>query len=123
MSVRPARPESAGRSPVAGSWADISFGLGLLYEQEDDLEKAARWFREAAECERPGAAIRLSTVLGRLADERSAVPARPLLAEATRWLSEGLDATSPDAIGMITDMLDRHHRAAARRGLEPVGTP
>jgi hypothetical protein len=121
MSVRSWRPETTGGS-VEGTWADIAFGLGLLYEHEDDLERAARWFREAAEGDRPGAAIRLSAVLGRLADQRASGPAEPLLAEATRWLSEGLDATRPDAIGLITDMLDRHQRAAARRGLEPAGT-
>jgi len=121
MPVRPWQSEPAGCSADEGSWADVSYGLGLLYEQEDDLESSARWFRQAAECGRPGAAIRLSAVLGRLADERAAGPARPLLAEATRWLSEGMDTTRPDAIGMITDMLDRHQRAAARSALEPAG--
>ena len=122
--VRPRRPESAERRGLGGcgggSWGEIAFGLGLLYESEGDLEQAARWFRQAAESDRPGAAIRLSSVLARLADARDDAGAYVLLAEASRWLSEGLDTTRPDAIGMITDMLDRHQRAAARRGLEPA---
>lgn len=119
MSVRPWSPETAGRC-VDGAWAGIAFELGVLYEREDDLEEAARWFRHAAECDLPGAAVRLSAVLSRLADER-ATGSGELLAEASRWLSEGLDATRPDSIRLITDMLDRHQRAAARRGLEPAG--
>ncbi len=122
--VRPPRPEPAEHrgpgGPCGGSWGEIAFGLGLLYESEGDLDQAARWFRQAAEGDRPGAAIRLSAVLNRLADERGAAGSEELLAEASRWLSEGLDTTRPGAIGMITDMLDRHQRAAARRGLEPA---
>ncbi|MGK5550174.1 tetratricopeptide repeat protein [Actinomadura kijaniata] len=105
-----------------GPWADVSFGLGELYELEGDLAQAAEWYREAAESGRADAALRLGDVLGRLADER--LPAAPdtaeeLLAEATRWLSGAPAASSPDAIELITEMLDRHHRWAARRGLEP----
>jgi TPR repeat protein len=122
--VRPWRPEPAEQrgvgGPSGGSWGEIAFGLGLLYESEGDLDQAARWFRLAAESDRPGAAVRLSAVLNRLADERGDTASEELLAEASRWLSEGLDTTRPDAIGMITDMLDRHQRAAARRGLEPA---
>ncbi|GAA3951632.1 hypothetical protein GCM10023085_37850 [Actinomadura viridis] len=121
MSIRPWLPASAG-GPLDGSWAEIAFGLGLLYEHEDDLDQAARWFRQAAEDDFPGAALRLGAVLGRLADRRGTGPAEELLAEASRWLSEGLDVTRPGTIGLITDMLDRHQRAAARRGLEPAGT-
>jgi TPR repeat protein len=104
-----------------GAWADIAVELGLLYEREDDLDQAARWFRQAAECDRPDAAVRLSAVLARMADERGAGEAEELLAEASRWLSEGLDTSRPDAILLITDMLHRHQLAAARRGLEPAG--
>ncbi|MEW2356123.1 hypothetical protein [Spirillospora sp. NPDC029432] len=120
MSVRPWSPETARRC-VDGAWADIAFELGLLYEREGDLGQAVRWFRHAAECDRPGAAVRLSSALTRLADERAAGAGEELLAEASRWLSEGVDATRPDSIRLITDMLDRHQRAAARRGLEPAG--
>ncbi|MFI0356704.1 hypothetical protein [Actinomadura sp. 9N407] len=120
MSVRPWSPGTAGRC-MDGAWADIAFELGLLYEREGDLDQAVRWFRQAAECDRPDAAVRLSAVLSRLADESDAGAAEELLAEASRWLSEGLDAGRPDAILLITDMLLRHQRAAARRGLESAG--
>ncbi|GAA2418248.1 hypothetical protein GCM10010191_31200 [Actinomadura vinacea] len=127
MSVRPVPPEPADHRGTGGccggsggSWGDIAFGLGMLYESEGDLDRAAGWFRQAAESDRPGAAIRLSAVLARLADRSGAADSEELLAEASRWLSEGLDTTRPDAIGLITDMLDRHQRAAARRGLEPA---
>ncbi|MFC6878820.1 MULTISPECIES: tetratricopeptide repeat protein [Actinomadura] len=122
MSVRPWRPEDLGR-PTDGSWADVAFGLGEMYEREGDLEQAADWYRRAAESDRPDAALRLGDVLGRLADARrdaSADAAENLIAEATRWLSGAHDATTPDAIELITDMLNRQLRQAARRGLEPA---
>ncbi|WP_131739436.1 tetratricopeptide repeat protein [Actinomadura roseirufa] len=118
MSVRPWSPEDLGR-PTDGTWADMAFGLGEMYEREGDLEAAADWYRRAAESDRADAALRLGAVLGRLADARRAdESAEELLAEATRWLSEAQDATTPDAIELITDMLNRHQRQAARRGLE-----
>ncbi|MDL4771733.1 MULTISPECIES: tetratricopeptide repeat protein [Thermomonosporaceae] len=122
MPVRPWSPEDLGR-PTDGSWADVAFGLGEMYEREGDLEQAADWFRRAAESDRADAALRLGGVLGRLADARRGLPddtAEELLAEATRWLSGANGATTPDAIELITDMLNRHQRQAARRGLEPA---
>jgi TPR repeat protein len=119
MPVRPWSPEDLGR-PTDGTWADIAFGLGEMYEREDDLEQAAGWYRRAAESGRADAALRLGAVLGRLADAGAAADsAEDLLAEATRWLSGVQDATTPDAIELITDMLNRQLRQAARRGLEP----
>ncbi|TDD91436.1 hypothetical protein E1293_02315 [Actinomadura darangshiensis] len=120
MPVRPWSPEDLGR-PTDGTWADMAFGLGELYEGEGDLEQAADWFRRAAESGRADAALRLGSVLGRMADAGSAADsAEDLLAEATRWLSGAQDATTPDAIELITDMLNRQLRQAARRGLEPA---
>ncbi|MCP2339817.1 hypothetical protein [Actinomadura rupiterrae] len=118
MPVRTWRPAPA---PSAGdeTFAGVAFGLGATFEQDGDLEQAAAWFRRAAEAGCPDAALRLGDVLGRLADERRAGDsAEDLLAEATRWLSGAPDTTSPDAIGLITDMLNRHQRLAARRGSE-----
>ncbi|WP_067481601.1 hypothetical protein [Actinomadura hibisca] len=122
MPVRPWCPEVPG-ARADGPWSDVAFGLGDLYERDGDLDRAAEWYREAAEAGRADAALRLGDVLGRLADQR--LPAAPdtaaeLLAEASRWLSGAPDATTPDAIELITVMLDRHQRQAARRGLEPA---
>ncbi|TYK48392.1 SEL1-like repeat protein [Actinomadura decatromicini] len=120
MLVRPWSPADLGR-PTDGTWADVAFGLGELYEHEGDLEQAADWYRRAAESGRADAALRLGGVLGRMADAGSAADsAEELLAEATRWLSGAHDATTPDAIELITDMLNRQLRRAARRGLEPA---
>ncbi|MGP4027871.1 SEL1-like repeat protein [Actinomadura sp. 3N407] len=120
MPVRPWSPEDLGR-PTDGTWADVAFGLGEMYEGEGDLEQAADWYRRAAESGRADAALRLGAVLGRMADAGSAADsAEDLLAEATRWLSGAQDATTPDAIELITDMLNRQLRQAARRGLEPA---
>ncbi|RFS85801.1 hypothetical protein D0T12_12560 [Actinomadura spongiicola] len=122
MSVRPWSPEDRGR-PTGGTWTDVAFVLGEAYEREGDLEQAADWYRRAAESGRADAAMRLGDVLGRLADEGSAADtAEDLLAEATRWLSGAHDATTPDAIELITDLLNRQLRQAARRGVEPAPT-
>ncbi|RAY12383.1 hypothetical protein DPM19_24850 [Actinomadura craniellae] len=58
-------------------------------------------------------------MLGRLADDRPE-SSEVLLAEAIRWISRASDATSPAAIGLITDTLNRHQRLAARRGGDSV---
>ncbi|MBE1534672.1 hypothetical protein [Actinomadura algeriensis] len=122
MPVRPWRPEELGR-PADGDRVDVAFGLGRVCEHEGDLERAAHWYRRAAESGHAGAALRLGAVLGRLADVGSGgESAEDLLAEATRWLSGVQAATTPDAIELITDMLNRHQRQAARRGLEPTAT-
>lgn len=125
MPVRPWNPEALGR-PTDGKRVDVAFGLGRMCEHEGDLEQAADWYRRAAESGHAGAALRLGAVLGRLADARFAdasdESAEELLAEATRWLSGVQAATTPDAIELITDMLNRHQRQAARRGLETAGT-
>ncbi|MFC5186195.1 hypothetical protein [Actinomadura harenae] len=116
MPVRTWRPESV-RTGEGETFAGFAFGLGETFERDGDLEQAASWYRRAAEAGSPGAALRLGDVLGRLADERRAGDsAEELLAEATRWLSGAPDTTTPDAIGLITDMLNRHQRRAARRG-------
>jgi TPR repeat protein len=120
MSVRRWSPESLGR-PVAGSQAHAAYELGMWCEREGDLEGAARWFRRAAEADFPDAALRLGRVLGRLADEQGTKTKQSpemLLAEATRWLSEV--KTSPDAVELITDLLNRQQRLAARRAIEPL---
>ncbi|GAA0576181.1 SEL1-like repeat protein [Actinomadura livida] len=122
MPVRRWSPEDLGR-PTDGTWADVAFGLGEMYEREGDLKQAADWYRRAAESGRPAAALRLGAVLGRRADAGAAdesVSAEDLLAEATRWLSGAQNATTPDAIELITDTLNRQLRQAARRGLEPT---
>lgn len=125
MSVRPWTPEDLGR-PTDGTYADLAFGLGEMFEREGDLEQAAAWYRRAARSGRAAAALRLGAVLGELADAGSAGDsAKPgdLLAEATRWLSGAQVAHTPDAIELITDTLNRQMRQAARRGLEstPAG--
>lgn len=122
MPVPRLRPAALGRP--SGALADVAFRLGDWREREGDLEQAAGWFRRAAESDRPDAALRLGDVLGRLAEERRAASgdsAEVLLAEATRWLSEARDATTPAGIELITDMLNRHQRQAASRGLQPAG--
>jgi TPR repeat protein len=94
---------------------DTAYEWGAAYEGAGDLERAARWFRRAAEAGHKEAALRLGAVLGRLA-ERQGLKAKQspeLLAEATRWLS-GVKAGS-DSIELITDMLNRQQRLAARR--------
>lgn len=122
MPVRPWSPEDLGR-PTDGTWADVALGLGEVFEREGDLEQAVGWYRRAAESGRADAALRLGAVLGRMADAGAAddsSSAEDLLAEATRWLSGAQAATTPDAIELITDMLNRQLRQAARRGLEPA---
>jgi TPR repeat protein len=115
MVVRPLPPKDA-------AWAQIAYGLGEMYEREGNLERAVALFRRAAESDRPDAALRLADLLGQLAERCEAGPCDQALAEGTRWLSGAPAPTTPDAIGLITDMLDRHQRRAARRGLEPAPT-
>ncbi|MFC4906177.1 hypothetical protein [Actinomadura gamaensis] len=118
MPVR-TRPSALARTVQDETFAGVALGLGETFERDGDLEQAAAWFRCAAEAGSPDAALRLGDVLGRLADERRAGDsAENLLAEATRWLSGAPDTTSPDAIGLITDLLNRHQRRAARRATE-----
>jgi TPR repeat protein len=107
--------------PVAGSQAREAYELGVWCEREGDLECAAHWFRRAAEADFPGAALRLGGVLSRLADERNTKAKQSpemLMAEASRWLS--VVNTSPDAVELITDLLNRQQRLAARRAIEPL---
>jgi TPR repeat protein len=139
MSARSWAPAHGERSRP---YARIAFASGKKYEQQGDLEGAARWFRQAAEADLSDAALRLGDVLGRLADQRGAdtdagaaatVSAAPvsatsgrarhqdrLMAEATRWLSEAHGSKHPDAIELITDMLNRQQRLAAQRAVEPA---
>jgi TPR repeat protein len=101
--------------------ARIAFAVGKRYEQEGDLEGAARWFRQAAEEDLADAALRLGDVLGRLADQGGRDSGRSkdrLMAEATRWLSEAHGKEHPDAVELITDMLNRQQRLAAQRAVE-----
>lgn len=130
MSARRLRPEPMGRlvawKPVAGAEVGAAYELGLWCEKENDLERAARWYRRAAEAGYPQAALRLGDVLGRLADRQDVNAEQPpelLLAEATRWLSAA--ASTPGAMELITDMLNRQQRLAARRAREPevAGSP
>jgi TPR repeat protein len=121
-------------------YARIAFASGKRYERQGDLEGAARWFRRAAEADLSDAALRLGDVLGRLADQRGGAEGidgsdgadgtdgtvrtrsrELLLAEATRWLSEAHRSTHPDAIELITDMLNRQQRLAAERAVELAG--
>lgn len=125
MSARSWTPAHGGRSRP---YARIAFASGKRYERQGDLEGAARWFRRAAEADLSDAALRLGDVLGRLADRRGVADGTAenrsrdrLLAEATRWLSEAHEAKHPDAIELITDMLNRQQRLAARRAVELVG--
>jgi TPR repeat protein len=117
------RAEIAGcPAPAGGSLERVACSLGERSEREGDLERAARWYRRAAEAGCAEAALRLGDVLGRLADEgRTETDDSPeqLLAEASRWLSEVRYAARPDGIELVTDMLNRHQRLAARRGFEP----
>ncbi|GAA4151247.1 hypothetical protein [Actinomadura keratinilytica] len=122
------RPAGRAKDGACSEWPDFAYWLGTLYESEGDLEQAAGWLRRAAESGHPRAALALVDVLGRLADERPPGACDVLLAEATRWLSvacasSGRDAATPDAIELVTDMLNRHQRRAARRGVpEPAAT-
>jgi TPR repeat protein len=110
--------------PAAGSQARAAYELGMWCEREGDLECAAHWFRRAAEDDYPDAALRLGGVLARLVDEADEQDTKTdqspemLLAEATRWLSEV--KASPDAVELITDLLNRQQRLAARRTIEPL---
>jgi TPR repeat protein len=109
-------------------YARIAFASGKRCERQGDLEGAARWFRRAAEADLSDAALRLGDVLGRLADQRGDAGGTDgsrsrdrLLAEAARWLSEAHGAKDPDAIELITDMLNRQQRLAAQRAVELAG--
>jgi TPR repeat protein len=109
-------------------YARSAFASGKRYERQGDLEGAARWFRRAAEADLSDAALWLGDVLGRLADQRGVAGGTDgsrswdrVLAEATRWLSEAHGAKHPDAIELITDMLNRQQRLAARRAVELAG--
>jgi TPR repeat protein len=124
----PARQWSPAHRRGPRPHARIAFAVGMRYEQEGDLEGAARWFRHAAEADLSDAALRLGDVLGRLADQRDVAGGADgsrsrdrLLAEATRWLSEAHGAKHPDAIELITDMLNRQQRLAAQRAVERAG--
>jgi hypothetical protein len=119
----PVRPWVPARPGGTRSHARIAFAVGKRYEQEGDLEGAARWFRQAAEADLTDAALRLGDVLGRLADQRGVNGGRSqdrLMAEATRWLSEAHGSNHPDAVELITDMLNRQQRLAAQRAAEPA---
>lgn len=131
MSARDPRPDPHGGLAAGesrrGLDARAAFEQGLVHEEAGDLEPAARWFRRAAEVGHPEAALRLGRVLGRLADrqgpvERTGVKTKQspelLVAEAARWLS-GVKA-GPDTIELITDMLNRQQRLAARRMPTPL---
>jgi hypothetical protein len=124
MSARSWAPAHGGRPRP---YALIAFASGKRYEQQGDLEGAARWFRQAAEADLSDAALWLGDVLGRLADQRGddsgtdGTRSRDrLMAEATRWLSEAQEAKHPDVVELITDMLNRQQRLAAQRALEPA---
>ena len=106
-------------------YARIAFASGKRCEERGDLEGAARWFRQAAEADLSDAALRLGDVLGRLAVQRATdggADRDRLMAEATRWLSEACGAKHPDAIELITDMLNRQQRLAARRTAETAAS-
>jgi TPR repeat protein len=140
MSARSWAPVHGGRPRP---YARIAFASGKRYERQGDLEGAARWYRRAAEADLSDAALRLGDVLGRLADQRGGAEGTDgtdstdgtdgtdgtirtrsrelLLAEATRWLSEAHRSTDPDAIELITDMLNRQQRLAAERAVELAG--
>jgi TPR repeat protein len=112
-----------GNPAAGGSPGCLAYGLGRLCAAEGDIEEAVRWFRRAAQTGCPEAALPLGELLGRLADEHRAErrdSAELLLAEATRWLCEARSSAVPDAIERVTDMLNRHQRLAARRGLKPA---
>ena len=117
----PARQWSPAHRRGPRPHARIAFAVGKRYEQEGDLEGAARWFRHAAEADLSDAALRLGDVLGRLADQRGGDRRRSqdrLMAEAIRWLSEVHGSKHPDAVELITDMLNRQQRLAAQRAVE-----
>jgi TPR repeat protein len=119
----PVRSWDPTRRGGARPHARIAFAVGKRYEQEGDLEGAARWFRQAAEADVADAALRLGDVLGRLADQSGVNGDRSrdrLMAEATRWLSEAQGSKHPDAVELITDMLNRQQRLAAQRSVEPA---
>ncbi|MCW2897956.1 MAG: hypothetical protein JWO67_221 [Streptosporangiaceae bacterium] len=126
MPVRRRTPAPSALPAVAGEPpARVAYGLGAQCERDGDLAGATRWLRHAAEGGSAEAALRLGDLLGRLAEERGQGrrnASEPLLAEATRWLSTAKSSTAPDAVELVTDMLNRHQRLAARRGLEPVLT-
>lgn len=117
------RPAPDARRP-GGTLAEVAYRLGEWREREGDLEQAAGWFRRAAEfpgAGRPDAELRLGDVLGRLAEQRRAQSgqarqsAEVLLAEGARWLAGAQSAAAPAAVELVTDMLNRHQRQAARR--------
>ncbi|WP_018655343.1 hypothetical protein [Actinomadura flavalba] len=122
----PARLSSPGvLGPATDApFADSAYCLGVVCERDGDLRQAAQWFREAAEAGHTAARLRLGDVLGRLADQEwngtGIADSEKLLAEASRWLSGAPATATPGGIGLITDMLNRHQRAAARRGTPPA---
>ncbi len=120
MSVRLRRLEYPG-DHAAGSQARFLYKLGVRAEAEGNMERAAGWFRKAAEAGIPEAALRLGGVLGHLAEQpvgKAKASPEQLLAEASRWASGA--GAGPDKMMLITDLLNRQQRLAARRALETV---
>lgn len=95
-----------------------AYQLGCHYDDQGDLEAAARWYRMAAASDFADAALRLGCVLDMLASQHTAAAgpgysrsereALVLVSEAARWYAEAFAAGHPEAAGRLDGMISRH---------------
>ena len=107
---------SAAVESVELDWA--AYQLGCHYDDQGDLEGAARWYRMAAASDFADAALRLGCVLDMLASQRTATggpgysrserEALVLVSEAARWYAEAFAAGHSEAAERLDGMISRH---------------
>jgi TPR repeat protein len=107
---------SAAVESIELDWA--AYQLGCHYDDDGDLEAAARWYRMAAASDFADAALRLGCVLDMLASQRTATggpgysrserEALVLVSEAARWYAEAFAAGHPEAAERLDGMISRH---------------
>jgi hypothetical protein len=107
---------SAAVESIELDWA--AYQLGCHYDDQGDLEAAARWYRMAAASDFADAALRLGCVLDMLASQRTAAggpgysrserEALVLVSDAARWYAEAFAAGHPEAAERLDGMISRH---------------
>jgi TPR repeat protein len=103
--------QSAALESIDLDWA--AYQLGCKYDDEGNLDAAARWYRMAAANDFADAALRLGCVLDMLASQRTAGAgpgyggsereALVLVSEAARWYAEAYAAGHPEAAERLGD--------------------
>ena len=109
-----------------------AYQLGCHYDDQGDLEAAARWYRMAAASDFADAALRLGCVLDMLASQHTAAggpgysrserEALVLVSEAARWYAEAFAAGHPEAAGRLDGMISRHDPEHPATGPSPVAS-